>query len=164
MTDLHVLPYRPCAGIMLLNAQGLVWVGRRIPDNPSSHVDMYWQMPQGGIDPGESPQQAALRELHEETGVYTVEILAEIPDWLVYDLPTELLGVALKGKYRGQRQKWFAMQLKGSEAEINITPDGGEKPEFDAWKWVPHTELADLTVPFKRNIYREVLEAFGDVL
>jgi putative (di)nucleoside polyphosphate hydrolase len=158
------LPYRPCVGIMLINRAGLVWVGRRRPKwacETSGHI---WQMPQGGIMPGEREQDAALRELEEETGARSVILLAEAPDWLTYDLPNELLGVALKGRYRGQRQKWFAMQFTGEESEIDISPRGGHKAEFDAWRWAAATELPELIVPFKRQIYHDVLAAFSGLV
>ena len=139
---------------MLINRAGLVWVGRRRPKwagDGSAHI---WQMPQGGISRRREPAQAAaLRELEEETGVRSVEVLAEAPGWLSYDLPEELLGVALKGRYRGQRQKWFAMRFTGDEAEIDIAPRGGHKAEFDDWRWGPRAELPQLTVPFKRQVY-----------
>jgi putative (di)nucleoside polyphosphate hydrolase len=118
-------------------------------------------MPQGGIIPGERERAAALRELEEETGVRNVELLAEAPGWLSYDLPEELLGIALKGRYRGQRQKWFAMRFTGSEAEIDIAPRGGHKAEFDAWRWAAVSELPALTVPFKRQVYTDVVRAFA---
>jgi len=155
------LPYRPCVGIMLINREGLVWVGRRRPKwagYGSAHI---WQMPQGGITPGEGERAAALRELEEETGVASVELLAEAPDWLSYDLPPDLLGIALKGRYRGQRQKWFAMRFTGKESEIDIAPRGGHKAEFDAWRWADAAELPHLTVPFKRQVYCDVVREFA---
>src|SRR5438046_7646177 len=121
-------------------------------------------MPQGGIAPGEAGRAAALRELEEETGVVSVELLAEAPGWFTYDLPDELLGVALKGRYRGQRQKWFAMRFRGEESEIDIVPRGGHKAEFDAWRWAPVSELPGLIVPFKRQIYADVVAAFAGVV
>jgi putative (di)nucleoside polyphosphate hydrolase len=155
------LPYRACVGIMLLNRDGLVWVGRRRPKWAGDQSAFIWQMPQGGINPGEPPQAAALRELQEETGARSVEVLAEASDWLSYDLPSDLLGVALKGRYRGQRQKWFAMRFTGEDAEIDISARGGLKAEFDAWRWAQASELPHLTVPFKRRIYQDVTAAFG---
>ena len=155
------LPYRPCVGIMLINRDGLVWVGRRRPKwavGGSAHI---WQMPQGGITSGEAERAAALRELEEETAVTSVELLAEAPGWLSYDLPDELLGIALKGRYRGQRQKWFAMRFTGNAAEIDIAPRGGHKAEFDAWRWADVSELPHLTVPFKRQVYADVLREFA---
>jgi putative (di)nucleoside polyphosphate hydrolase len=158
------LPYRPCVGIMLINRDGLVWIGRRRPkwaEDRSAHI---WQMPQGGIAAGEGELAAALRELEEETGVHSVEVLAEAPRWLSYDLPEELLGVALKGRYRGQRQRWFAMRFTGDEDEVDITPRRGQKAEFDAWRWAAVDELSDLVVPFKRQIYREVVAEFAAIV
>jgi putative (di)nucleoside polyphosphate hydrolase len=155
------LPYRPCVGIMLINRDGLVWVGKRRPKwvgDRSAHI---WQMPQGGIASGEPEWAAALRELEEETAVHSVEIIAEAPGWLSYDLPTELLGVALKGRYRGQRQKWFAMRFLGSESEIDISPRNGRKAEFEAWRWAKMTELPDLIMPFKRQVYRDLVSIFA---
>jgi putative (di)nucleoside polyphosphate hydrolase len=154
------LPYRPCVGIMLINRAGLVWVGRRRPKWAGDAMDCIWQMPQGGIVSGEAERAAALRELEEETGVRSVELLAEAPTWLTYDLPDELLGIALKGRYRGQRQKWFAMRFIGDEDEIDIAPRGGHKAEFDDWRWADAARLPDLIVPFKRQIYCDVVREF----
>lgn len=157
------LPYRPCVGIMVLNAKGLVWAGRRIaePDSELSSTDKLWQMPQGGIDKGEEPYPAAMRELYEETGMRSVSLLAEAPQWINYDLPEHLIGVALKGKYRGQTQKWFAFRFDGDENEIAIDPPpGGHSAEFDRWAWKPMSELPELIVPFKRPVYEEVVSAF----
>lgn len=156
----HRLPYRESVGIMVINATGLVWTGRRIPKwegDRSAHV---WQMPQGGIEKGEKPRDAAVRELREETGITSVEIIGELPQELTYDLPKDLLGIALKGKYAGQRQKWFAMRFTGSDDEINIHPNKG-KAEFDLWMWRPARELPDLIVSFKRDVYQEVVRGFA---
>lgn len=152
--------YRPCVGITVINRDGLVWVGRRADaQGDAEGRGAWWQMPQGGIDEGEAPNAAALRELIEETGMRTVRILGETEGWLRYDLPDELVGKAWGGRYRGQEQKWFAVRFLGDEAEINITsPD--EKAEFTEWRWVPISELAELVVPFKRPVYLEVVEAF----
>jgi putative (di)nucleoside polyphosphate hydrolase len=155
------LPYRPCVGIMLINRDGLVWVGRRRPKWARESSDFIWQMPQGGIAAGERARAAALRELEEETGVSSVELLAEAPGWFTYDLPADLLGIALKGRYRGQRQKWFAMRFTGRDSEIDIAPRRGKKAEFDAWRWARMSELPGLIVPFKRQVYRDVLRAFA---
>jgi len=155
------LPYRPCVGVMLLNGDGKVWLGRRLPKwvgDKSAHI---WQMPQGGINKGESPRDAALRELEEETSVTDVEVLQEIPHWLTYDLPDELVGIALKGRYRGQRQRWFAMRFHGSDQDIGIGARGGRKAEFDAWRWSPIEDVPRLIVPFKRPIYETVIREFG---
>lgn len=154
------LTYRPCVGIMLLNSDGLVWVGRRIAKWNGDHSAAKWQMPQGGIDDGEDPKTAALRELEEETGTSNGEIIGETEGWLTYDLPDELLGQALKGKYRGQIQKWFAVRFLGQDSEININPTD-HKPEFDAWEWRKMEELPDLIVPFKRQIYEQVVAEFS---
>ena len=158
------LPYRPNVGIMALNRQGLVWAGRRIAstDSEMAGTDKLWQMPQGGIDKGEDPYEAALRELYEETGMRSVSLLAEAPDWIVYDLPPELVGRALKGKYRGQTQKWYAFRFEGDDSEIAINPPpGGHEAEFDAWAWKPMTDLPELIVPFKRKVYEQVIAAFA---
>ncbi len=155
------LPYRPCVGIMLINRDGLVWIGRRLPKWVGDRSAYIWQMPQGGITAGEEERAAALRELEEETGVRSDEVLAEAPDWLTYDLPPELLGIALKGRYRGQRQKWFAMRFNGDESEIDIGPRDGHKAEFDDWRWAPVSEIPHLIVPFKRQIYLDVTQAFS---
>lgn len=161
--DPESLPYRPCVGIMVLNPAGRVWAGRRIviPGDEMDGAVQLWQMPQGGIDKGEDPFPAALRELYEETGMRTVSLLAEAPDWINYDLPPELVGVALKGKYRGQTQRWFAFRFEGDESEIRINPPpGGHTPEFDTWAWKPIDELPELIVPFKRKVYEDVIAAF----
>ena len=155
------LPYRPCVGIMLINRDGQVWVGRRLPKWIGDRSAFIWQMPQGGISAGEETRAAALRELEEETGVTTVEVLAEAPVWLSYELPEHLLGVALKGRYRGQRQKWFAMRFLGSDSEIDIAARGGRKAEFDDWRWAPVEDVPCLAVPFKRQIYEDVLAQSG---
>ena len=148
--------YRPGVGIMLLNGEGLVFVGRRI-DMPAGLAA--WQMPQGGIDPGETPRQAALRELKEEVGTDKAEILAESAVWHHYDLPPEIAGRMWRGRYRGQRQKWFAMHFTGIDADIDPAT---EHPEFDAWEWVSPERLPELIVPFKRQIYLDVLEEFRE--
>ena len=154
------LPYRPCVGIMLLNSSGMVWVGRRIPKWKKDAASRMWQMPQGGIDEGEQPGDAAFRELKEETGITKASLLAETEDWLTYDLPPEALGIALKGKYRGQRQKWLAMRFEGDDNEIDIASGKDGKPEFDAWKWAAISELPELIIPFKRKGDLQVADAF----
>lgn len=146
---------------MLINKDGLVWIGRRLPKWSGDKAAHIWQMPQGGIDKGEHPRQAALRELSEETGVRSVDIIAEYPDWLSYDLPDVLVGVALKGKYRGQTQKWYVMRFQGEPAEIDISARNGHKAEFDAWRWARIEELPDLIVPFKRGIYESLVTSFS---
>lgn len=147
------LPYRKGVGILLFNRQGLVWVGKRI-DQPGD----CWQMPQGGIDDGEEPRNAMMRELAEEIGSNHAEILAESRDWLTYDLPPELLGVAWKGKYRGQKQKWYAARFLGDDSAIRID---GPHPEFSAWRWVPFDQLTRLIVPFKRALYEQITAEFA---
>ena len=163
MIDPETLPYRPWVGIMVLNAAGLVWAGHRVPepDSEDAGSPLLWQMPQGGIDKGEDPLPAAYRELYEETGMRSVALVAEAPDWIKYDLPPERVGVALKGKYRGQTQKWFAFRFKGNESEIAINPPpGGHTAEFDRWEWKHLEDLPGLIVPFKRKVYEEVVAAF----
>jgi putative (di)nucleoside polyphosphate hydrolase len=159
--DFSKLPYRPCVGIVLLNAQGLVWVGRRIPKWEGDVSPSLWQMPQGGIDEGESPREAAIRELHEETGTTHAEVIAESSCWLSYDLPKDALGIGLKGKYRGQTQKWFAMRFLGNDDEFNIEAPTGAKAEFDDWKWVTLKESAKNIVEFKRPIYEALVKEFA---
>ena len=157
------LPYRPCVGVMVINRDGLVWAGRRIPEENSEYdgSPQLWQMPQGGIDKGEEPLEAAWRELYEETGIKTASLLAEAPDWINYDLPSQLIGIGLKGKYRGQTQRWFAFRFEGSDDEIAINPPpGGHSAEFDAWEWKRMEELPELIVPFKRDVYLKVVAAF----
>lgn len=150
------LPYRPGVGIFLLNAVGEVFVAQRIDTRQEA-----WQMPQGGIDDGETPRQAALREMAEEIGTNKAEILAESRGWLSYDLPPELVSKVWKGRYRGQKQKWFALRFLGEDGDIDLaTPD----PEFLSWRWLPADRLPDLIVPFKRALYRDVLAEFADLL
>jgi putative (di)nucleoside polyphosphate hydrolase len=161
------LPYRSCVGVMLLNREGRVFVGRRRSESPEHVADGYaWQMPQGGIDPGEEPYQAALRELYEETSVRSVTLLAEAPDWYSYDLPPMVAGRAWRGRYRGQTQRWFAFRFEGDEGEINIRQPGGggHKPEFDEWRWEDMRRLPELIIPFKRPVYEKVVETFGPLV
>ena len=155
MTDPTTLPYRPCAGIMLLNADGLVFVGQRI----DAEVEA-WQMPQGGIDDGEDPEATAIRELGEETGIAPehVELIAAAPHELFYDLPEELVGRVWKGKWRGQRQRWFLYRFLGSDADIDIAT---AHPEFKSWQWIRPETLPEVIVPFKKTLYEEVLAAFA---
>jgi putative (di)nucleoside polyphosphate hydrolase len=166
--DRQAMPYRDCVGIALFNAEGLVFVGRRMVDKTSedtSEVAAPWQMPQGGIDKGEDPLPAALRELAEETNVTSVSLLAEAPHWIHYDLPDEALGIALGGKYRGQRQRWFAFAFTGDEGEIDVAKPGGgkHKPEFDQWRWERLAHTPELIVPFKKDAYEQVAAAFAEI-
>ena len=162
MSLMSSLPYRPNVGVALFNPEGLVWIGRRAGKANNEGSSHWWQMPQGGIDKGEEPAGAALRELTEETGVHSAEIIAEAPGWLSYDLPEHLTGAAWGGKYRGQRQKWFAMRFTGEEAEIDIS-GVGHAPEFDLWRWERLERLPELIIPFKRAVYEEVVKAFRDI-
>jgi len=152
------LPYRPCAGVMMINRDGLVFVGQRIDTTLEA-----WQMPQGGIDPGEDARAAAIRELGEETGVvpHHLELIAEAAEELTYDLPPEMIGKVWKGRYRGQRQRWFLFRFTGADGDIDIRT---EHPEFRAWRWAAPAELPDIIVPFKRALYEQVLAAFSDHL
>lgn len=162
MPAFEELPYRPAVGVMVLNREGLVFVGRRT-EGPE-HVDAThaWQMPQGGIDPGEDPWAAALRELYEETGIHSVERLGEAADWISYDLPPGVAGASWGGRYRGQTQKWFALRFTGEDGEIDVlNPGGGHKPEFSAWNWEPMADLPGLVIPFKRTVYERVVSEFA---
>ena len=150
--------YRPAVGIMLVNPAGLAFIGRRI-DMPAGLAA--WQMPQGGIDPGESPREAAFRELEEEVGTDKAEILAETEGWLHYDLPSDIASRMWSGRWRGQRQKWFLMRFTGEDSDINPAT---EHPEFDAWEWVEPQRLPDLIVPFKRQLYCDLLAEFREHL
>ncbi len=154
MVDADSLPYRPCVGVVLINPDGAIFAGQRL-DSPLPA----WQMPQGGIDDGEKPRAAALRELWEETGVTAdlVEFVAKTPDWVTYDLPPELLGKVWGGKYRGQRQKWFLFRYLGRDDQIRIATD---HPEFSQWRWIGAREMVASIVPFKRKVYEEVVAAF----
>jgi putative (di)nucleoside polyphosphate hydrolase len=156
--------YRPCVGIMLLNAEGLVFIGQRRMKRaaqPGSEIHL-WQMPQGGIDAGEDPYEAALRELAEETNITSVQKLAEAPEWYTYDLPLDVSRRPWRGRYQGQRQKWFALRFTGEESEINVlSPAGGVKPEFETWRWERMETLPSLIIPFKRAVYEQVIKAFG---
>ena len=152
-------PYRRGVGAVLFNADGLVWIGRRIL-KPGQDIQNYWQMPQGGIDDEEDPAVAVLRELREETGTDQADIIGETGDWLTYDLPEPLRGKVWKGRFRGQVQKWFALQFRGLDTDFDL--GGHEHPEFDAWRWAELTSLPGLIVPFKRKIYESVVDAFAE--
>ena len=149
-------PYRPCVGIFLLNNDGLVFAGRRIDSRAEA-----WQMPQGGIDAGESPLQACMREMREEIGTNTAELVSQHDDWLNYDRPLPLANRLWQGRYKGQKQKWMALRFTGDDSDINIAT---EEPEFCEWKWLSPHDLVDLAVPFKRDIYQNVLAAFAPYL
>lgn len=153
--EIERLPYRSNVGVMLMNADGDVFVGQRI-----DHDGPAWQMPQGGVDKGETPREAALRELFEETGVTPdlVELVAETPGWLAYDLPHDVVPRIWKGRFRGQRQKWFLFRFLGRDDQVNIATD---HPEFSEWRWLPGRSLVDNIVPFKREVYARVVEAFA---
>jgi putative (di)nucleoside polyphosphate hydrolase len=150
------LPYRPCVGIFLVNAEGLVFAGRRIDASVES-----WQMPQGGIDAGETPIEAALREMGEEIGTDKAEVVRERDEWLTYDLPPHLIGVALHGRFRGQKQKWIALRFTGVDADFDLET---HDPEFAEWKWLAPAEIMRRIVPFKREVYEKVFAGFADLV
>jgi putative (di)nucleoside polyphosphate hydrolase len=149
-------PYRPCVGIFLLNNDGLVFAGRRIDSRAEA-----WQMPQGGIDAGESPLQACMREMREEIGTNTAELVSQHDEWLYYDIPLPLADRLWQGQYKGQKQKWMALRFTGDDSDINIAT---EEPEFCEWKWLSPQDLVDLAVRFKRDVYQNVLAAFAPYL
>lgn len=152
------LPYRPCAGVMIVNRQGKVFVGQRLDS-----VLEAWQMPQGGIDPGEDALAAAIREIGEETGIAPdkIELVAEAPDKLSYDLPPELIEKVWQGRWRGQTQRWFLFRFTGEDSDVNIAT---AEPEFRAWRWVDPDDVPTLIVPFKQELYQQVLAAFREHL
>ena len=156
MSVLSDLPYRPCVGILLLNSDGLVFAGQRI----TMQSDI-WQMPQGGIDAGEEPRVAALRELAEETSIDAVEVIGESRDWHRYDLPADLLGKVWRGRYRGQEQKWFAMRFQGTAADIDLD---AHEPEFRTWQWMAADQLVRQIVPFKQAVYAAVVAEFARLI
>lgn len=157
MTKKKDLPYRLGVGAVLVNADGLVLVAQRL-DTPGDA----WQMPQGGIDEGEDPAQAVFRELEEEIGTANAEIIGETQDWLVYDLPKALRKTIWKGRYRGQKQKWFVLRYLGEDADIDL--EAHKHPEFSTWKWVEFHTIPDLIVPFKRDLYQDIVDAFQPLL
>ena len=162
MSSYESLPYRPCVGTVVFNRRGLVFVGRRIDGPEHTDESHVWQLPQGGVDPGEEPWPAALRELYEETNIRSVAKLGEIDQWLTYDIPRELATLAWKGRYRGQRQKWFALRFVGDDSEIDVVnPAGGHEPEFLTWRWEPLANVPGLVVPFKRAVYARVAAEFA---
>ncbi|MEQ8335011.1 RNA pyrophosphohydrolase [Nisaea sp.] len=150
------LPYRPCVGIVLINNKGEIFVGRRADTRPDA-----WQMPQGGIDDGEELLGASLRELAEETGVTTCEVIAVTPDWLTYDFPSDMVRTGIKARYRGQKQKWILARFTGAESEIDLS---GHSAEFDAWQWVGSDQVLRLIVEFKRPVYQTVIDHFAQHL
>lgn len=153
MTKKSDLPYRLGVGAVLLNADGQVFVAKRI-DTPGDA----WQMPQGGIDKGEDPREAVMRELEEEIGTAQADVIAETSDWLTYDLPKDVRKKVWKGRYRGQKQKWYALRYRGSDSDIDL--DAHKHPEFSEWQWVDMHRLVDLIVPFKRDLYQDIVDSF----
>lgn len=153
------LPYRPNAGAALFDRDGRIFVARRTSLPNAGSVSGAWQLPQGGIDADEDPRSAVLRELKEEIGTGNAEIIGEYPEWLYYDLPPHLIGHALGGRFRGQKQRWFALRFTGQDTDIRLDRD--PHPEFDAWRWADLTELPALAVPFKLPIYRILTQSFG---
>lgn len=164
MADIESLPYRPCVGVALFNRAGLVWIGCR-SDKDAEGEGHWWQMPQGGLDRDEDPFAGARRELYEETSVNTTSLIREAPGWFTYDLPVDLVGQSWGGRYRGQKQKWFALRFQGDDADIDVAHPGGgmHKPEFSEWRWERLERLPELIVPFKRRVYEEVVAAFRDI-
>jgi len=165
-TRIAGLPYRRNVGVALFNRADRVWIGMRSDKDAEGEGEgHWWQMPQGGLDDGEDPYQAALRELYEETSVKSVSLIREAPGWFTYDLPAELVPTSWGGRYRGQKQKWFALRFEGKDSEIDVLHPGGgkHKAEFSAWRWEKLARLPELIVPFKRKVYEEVVAAFSDI-
>ena len=166
--DPNSLPYRRSVGIALFNQAGRVFVARRRGEAGPEHVrgPYRWQMPQGGIDPGEEPRAAAIRELYEETNVRNAVVIAEAPEWFTYDLPREMLQRVWRGGYRGQMQRWFALRFTGEDSEINVKRPGGggHASEFDEWRWEDLARTPELIIPFKRAVYERVLDTFGFIV
>jgi putative (di)nucleoside polyphosphate hydrolase len=158
--------YRPCVGLLVINREGHIWLGERLDArNDAEGLGTWWQMPQGGIDEGEDPVTAAMRELREETGITSASIIAETENWHHYDFPTHFATKAWGGKYRGQKQKWFALRFNGADAEIDISsPEPDLPPEFGRWRWSPKTALINNVVDFKRAIYSAVLTEFDPLI
>jgi putative (di)nucleoside polyphosphate hydrolase len=151
--------YRPCVGAIIRNRQGRIWIGRRAEaEHDAEGTGLWWQMPQGGIDAGEDPHVAVVREVREETGIVSVTVTASVEEWLTYDVPSALMGKAWGGRFRGQRQKWFLLDFHGHDAEVALDPLPGHVREFDAWRWAGSDEVIDAIVPFKRPVYARVLE------
>lgn len=161
--DPQKLPYRAGVGLMVLNRDGLAWVGRRA-DAPNDAEACWWQMPQGGIDENEDPRRAAMRELFEETSIKSVDLIMETPDWLTYDLPLQLIPKVWGGRYRGQRQKWYLLRFTGEETEIDLGAPGSPHAEFVEWRWCAPKDLPSVIIPFKRELYSEVLRTFEPAL
>ena len=160
------LPYRLNVGIAVFNRDGRVWIGHRSDVDAEGEGDgHWWQMPQGGLDKDEDPEKAAFRELYEETSISSVALIRTTEGWFAYDLPPELVGISWKGRYRGQKQKWFALRFTGGDSEIDVLAPGGgkHKPEFSSWRWEHLARLPELVVPFKRKVYEQVAEAFADI-
>ncbi|PIW26369.1 MAG: RNA pyrophosphohydrolase [Rhodospirillales bacterium CG15_BIG_FIL_POST_REV_8_21_14_020_66_15] len=160
MTDIDddPRPFRTGVGALLLNSAGRVWVGERIR-RTAQQLEYPWQLPQGGLDAGEDPRDAVFRELEEETGTANAEIIAETPGWLTYDLPIEVRDRVWSGRFRGQRQKWYALRFLGRDEEFDLNTH--HQPEFSSWRWAPMAELPSLVVPFKRGLYHDLLAAFA---
>ena len=164
--DIEKLPYRSCVGVALFDAKGRVWVGSRSDKDAEGEGEgHWWQMPQGGLDEGENPLKAAFRELYEETSIKRASLIREAYGWFTYDLPPELIGQSWGGRFRGQKQKWFAFRFEGDESEIDVLHPGGgkHKSEFSQWRWEKLARLPDLIVPFKRAVYEKVVAAFADI-